>query len=180
MQRIEVYSYNSVTGELIGQRIANADDNGNILSPNCTTVAPPAYVEHKTKPVWNGTSWELKEDHRRYLENGEYVGGTCYWLPEDDYTSDGHYMAELGPLPFDAIFTRPSKPQDIIDKEQMLSQIAEAKSFLRETDYRIIKCAEQGLDLETEYPGLKAQRQAKRDLINQIEISAEASGISLT
>ena len=180
MQRIEVYSYNPVTGELIGQRIANADDNGNILSPNCTTVVPPEYTEHENKPVWNGISWELKEDHRRYLENGEYVGGTCYWLPEDDYTSDGHYMAELGPLPPNAIMERPAKPQDVIEREEMLSQIAKAKAFLRETDYRIIKCAEQGLDLETEYPGLKAQRQEKRDLINQIEASAEASGISLS
>lgn len=180
MKKIECYSYNPVTKELIGKRIANAGTDGNLISPNCTLIAPPAYTEHETKPVWTGTAWELKEDHRRYLVNGEYVGGTCYWLPEDDYTSEGHYMTELGPLPSDAILSRPSKPQDIIEKEEMLSQIAEAKSFLRETDYRVIKCAEQGLSLDEEYPGLKAQRQAKRDLINQIEISAEASGISLS
>ena len=180
MKKIECYSYNPVTKELIGKRIANAGTDGNLISPNCTLIFPPAYTEHETKPVWTGTAWELKEDHRRYLVNGEYVGGTCYWLPEDDYTSEGHYMTELGPLPDDAIMTRPPKPQDVINREQMLSQIAEAKSFLRETDYRVIKCAEQGLNLEEEYPGLKAERQSKRDLINQVEESAQLAGISLT
>ncbi len=50
-------------------------------------------------------------------------------------------------------------------------EIAEAKQYLNETDYAVIKCMENGLDLETEYPGLKAQRQAKRDLINANEAS---------
>ena len=180
---ITVYKFHRTTGVYLSQILADEVNGELLLPPSCTTVAPPAFEPHVTVPVWNKVteSWELLEDHRRYLdETGTYVGGTQYWLPEDDYTSDGHYMSEPGPLPEGASLTRPSKPQEVIDKEQMLSQIAEAKSFLRETDYRIIKCAEQGLDLETEYPGLKAQRQAKRDLINQIEVSAEASGISLT
>ena len=41
--------------------------------------------------------------------------------------------------------------------------------YLDETDYIVIKCVEQGLDIETEYAGIKAKRQAARDRINEIE-----------
>lgn len=56
----------------------------------------------------------------------------------------------------------------------------EAKRYLDETDYAVIKCAESGLDLETEYPGLKAERQSKRDIINEAEAMAQAQGITIT
>jgi Tat protein secretion system quality control protein TatD with DNase activity len=41
-----------------------------------------------------------------------------------------------------------------------------AQENLDATDYKIVKCAELGLDVETTYPGLKAQRAAWRELVN--------------
>lgn len=55
------------------------------------------------------------------------------------------------------------------ESNERQNEISEAKRYLYETDYAVIKCMEQGLDLDTEYPGLRAERQAKRDLINENE-----------
>ena len=47
-------------------------------------------------------------------------------------------------------------------------EIGELKQKLRETDYRAIKFAE-GMLSEDEYAEMKAQRQAWRDRINELE-----------
>ncbi|MDP4109319.1 MAG: hypothetical protein Q8878_04745 [Bacillota bacterium] len=55
------------------------------------------------------------------------------------------------------------------------SQIAELKSQLTETDYKIIKCSESslvGLDLPYDIAALHAERQAIRDQINALESGA--------
>ncbi len=48
------------------------------------------------------------------------------------------------------------------------NRIAELKQFLSQTDYQAIKYAEGQLS-ESEYAPMKAQRQAWRDEINQLE-----------
>lgn len=53
-------------------------------------------------------------------------------------------------------------------KLQIKSQIAELKRNLANTDYQAIKYAEGQLS-ESEYAEMKAQRQAWRDEINQLE-----------
>ncbi len=53
-------------------------------------------------------------------------------------------------------------------KLQIKSQIAELKRNLANTDYQAIKYAE-GQLTEQEYASMKAQRQAWRDEINQLE-----------
>ena len=58
-------------------------------------------------------------------------------------------------------------------------EIAEAKQYLNETDYAVIKCMENGLDLETEYPGLKAKRQAARDTVNSSEAQVQVLAASI-
>lgn len=55
------------------------------------------------------------------------------------------------------------------ENNERQDEINEAKQYLSETDYAVIKCMELGLDLDTEYPGLREKRQAKRDLINENE-----------
>ena len=175
------YKFDKKTKALIGYLEAQEDPmaEGQYLLPaNSTFTAPPEYGD-KQIPVWNGTEWEIKEDHRRHMDDsGHWTGGTPYWLPSegDDYTSEERYMTEIGALPEGAVTVKPEKPQDVIQKEELEASIAEAKAYLAETDYAVIKCGELGLDLETEYPGLKAERQAKRDLINQ----AEAQVLSLS
>lgn len=51
--------------------------------------------------------------------------------------------------------------------------IASSQAFLKKTDYAVIKCAENGLDLDAEYPGLRERRQAARDAINALEATIE-------
>lgn len=70
-------------------------------------VAPPEAGEKK-KAVWDGTAWEIVEDHRQKInEQGTKEGGTQYWLPGDASHSAARYMEELGPLPEGARLTPP-------------------------------------------------------------------------
>lgn len=62
---------------------------------------------------WNGTEWEVQDDHRQVMdERGRIIedSGTPYWLPEDTYQSPARYLTTYGPLPDDAILTKPVKP----------------------------------------------------------------------
>ncbi len=45
-------------------------------------------------------------------------------------------------------------------------------AYLDDTDYMVIKCLERGLDIDTEYPGVREKRQKARERIN--ELSGEA------
>ena len=84
-------------------------------------------------------------------------------IPLAKTLQDAKEAREIPPAP------EPTEEELAIQAKQ--EEITEAKQYLNETDYAVIKCMEQGLDLETEYPGLKAERQAKRDLINANEAS---------
>ena len=153
-----------------------------LLPAHSTPIEPPE-CSSPYRPRWNGTAWELVEDHRRYRKSqGQPTGGTPYRNPAegDDWRSEPRYMKELGPLPDGAVTEKPEKPGSEIEREEMMADIAEAKAYLQRTDYAVIKCAEQGLDLDEVYPGLKEERQSRRDLINQIEAQALAKNLSLT
>lgn len=54
------------------------------------------------------------------------------------------------------------------EQEENQARISELKALLSQTDYKAIKYAE-GLLTEEEYAPIKAQRQAWRDEINQLE-----------
>lgn len=58
----------------------------------------------------------------------------------------------------------PKKPQELVNKEKIFN----LKKNLSYTDYKAIKYAE-GLISEEEYAEIKAQRQAWRDEINELE-----------
>lgn len=55
-------------------------------------------------------------------------------------------------------------------QEQKVERIKELKHLLADTDYKVIKYSE-GLISEKEYAEVKAQRQAWRDEINQLEVA---------
>jgi len=55
---------------------------------------------------------------------------------------------------------------DAYETEKAETAGERAQENLDATDYKIVKCAELGLDVETTYPGLKAQRAAWRELVN--------------
>ncbi|KSV94865.1 hypothetical protein [Sinorhizobium sp. GL28] len=54
-------------------------------------------------------------------------------------------------------------------EEQKKEEIKRLKQYLFDTDYAVIKCSEQNLDLGTEYPRLKEKRQEARTRINELE-----------
>lgn len=54
-------------------------------------------------------------------------------------------------------------------EEQNKAEVERLKQYLRDTDYAVIKCSEQGLNIETEYPNLKTKRQNARYRINELE-----------
>lgn len=160
-----------------------------LLPPDTTLIAPPEYGE-KEKPVWNGDSWDIVEDHRRHLNSqGNYDGGTPYWLPAegDNYKSEPRYMTELGPLPEGAVTERPSQTEAEKQKEELDKSVMHSRSLLNSTDYRILKFMdayisshpEMKAEFEAEYPDTLTQRQEARDNINSAQSSASAIGISL-
>lgn len=59
------------------------------------------------------------------------------------------------------------------DEEEKKGMIEQLKQYLSDTDYAVIKCSEQNLDLESEYPGLKEKRQEARTKINELEASLQ-------
>jgi hypothetical protein len=65
----------------------------------------------------------------------------------------------------------PAKPEEEVKAER----IAELKKLLSDTDYKAIKYAE-GLISEEEYVETKAQRQAWRDEINELQGKEVADG----
>lgn len=70
---------------------------------------------------------------------------------------------ELIPIP------EPEPVPEPTQKEIYEREIDELKSFLKSTDYCVVKCYEMGLDVATEYPEKHAARIAARERINELE-----------
>lgn len=69
----------------------------------------------------------------------------------------------------DKVLTEHPKAQE----EQNKAEIERLKQYLFDTDYAVIKCSEQGLDIDMEYPNLKNERQSARNRINELEASLQ-------
>lgn len=65
----------------------------------------------------------------------------------------------------DKVLTQHPKEQE----ERNKREIESLKQYLKDTDYAVIKCSEQGLDIDVEYPNLKNERQTARNRINELE-----------
>lgn len=97
------------------------------------------------------------------LENGSVVS-TIGVLDAYEITKDE----------FDAVMNAAAGA--MAEKEASLARIAELKMKLSETDYKAIKYAE-GFISDEDYEQAKAERQAWRDEINQIEQDLEGGRI---
>ena len=160
---MQIYKYDPLTRELIGQNPAQKRPGGEWITDvlNGTAVEPPA-LKDRQAAVWNGTGWDVVEDHRQ--KTGLEGSGTPYWLPGDTWQSAPRYKADLGPLPREALLEAPQRPE-----EDMLAEAASAARFRRDsllsaTDYLLMPdypISEESLKL------LKAYRQALRDIPEQ-------------
>lgn len=166
-------------------RQENPEEKGTYLMPaHCTDVEPPK-CEAPYVARWNGKAWELVEDHRKHLnEKGQYEGGTPYWLPSegDNYQSEPRYMTELGPLPDGAVTEKPAQTEAEKQKEELDKSIAESKSLLNTTDYRILKFMDFYIEnnpemkskFEALYPNTLSERAKARTTINASEESLQS------
>ena len=118
-----LYKYDPKTHELTGSRPAQKRPNGQPITDvlHATTVEPPV-LEDKQQAVWNGTAWDVVEDHRK--KPGVEGSGTPYWLPGDTWDTLARYMTELGPLPKDALLEAPANT----DEELAAEELAQAKA----------------------------------------------------
>lgn len=67
-----------------------------------------------------------------------------------------------------------AEPASVTQPAEDASQqeIEELQSYLDETDYKVIKCMELGLDLDAEYPGVRTSRQNARIRIRALRDNA--------
>ena len=163
---------------------------GEYLIPGDSTLIAPPECKAPQVAHWTGEKWEIIEDHRQHLdETGTPAGGTPYWLPSegDNWQSEPRYMKTLGSLPKEAVTTRPEKTAAEIQQEQLQQTVDEAKNYLNETDYRVLKFMDKYIqgnpevlaEFTKEYPDTLEKRQEARDNINGAQASAQLAGISL-
>lgn len=124
-----LYMYSPATREYTGSRMATVI-NGKAITKAAfaTLVSPPDDIPEGSVAQWNGTSWDIVEDHRRKMdEHGVLYGGTPYWLPAegDDYTTAARYMEELGPLPEGATTEMPTRVYTVDElKDEFLNKLS--------------------------------------------------------
>lgn len=162
------YCYDKETKEYVGTEPCQYDPLESIaakkaiwLLPADATFVQPAIEPQEGKVLcWNGTAWELKEDHRQKKDAGGTPiegTGTPYWLPGDTYETNARYVDTVGPLPENAILTRPAKSE-----EQLWADLRFARdNKLDESDYLFISDYPV---TEEELAPIKQYRQALRDL----------------
>jgi hypothetical protein len=119
-----IYKYDPTTKELTGSKPVQKRPNGRPITDvlNATTVEPPV-LEDKQAAVWNGTAWDVVEDHRKRL--GMKGSGTPYWLSGDSWNTPARYMTELGPLPEGALLEAPAKTAEELATEELAQAKAE-------------------------------------------------------
>lgn len=169
----QCYRYDENTFEYKGTSTSYEDpmNEGRFPTPaNCTFTAPPEYGENQI-PVYSkdSDSWTVMADHRKHLnEQGNYEGGTAYWLPTDNYLQEARYMTEIGDLPEGALLEKPEKPESVIRKEELESQIADLKQFLEDTDYVTLKILEEP-ETKDSYAEILAKRKTARASVDPLQ-----------
>lgn len=119
-----IYKYDPTTKEYTGSRPAQKRPNGQPITDvlHATTVEPP-FLEDKQQAVWDGTAWDVVEDHRK--KPSVEGSGTPYWLPGDAWNTPARYMTELGPLPEGALLEAPAKTAEELAAETLAQAKAE-------------------------------------------------------
>lgn len=81
---------------------------------NSTPADLPQRPWGRRWPQYADGAWVLVEDHRErkapQFAPEDAQDGTAYWLPEDTHDTPARYMHTPGPLPKDAVTTRPEQP----------------------------------------------------------------------
>ena len=116
---LHLFDLNS--GVYLGSRPAQTRPNGEAITDclGATPVAPPA-ARSGYIPCWNGSAWELKEDHR----------GKTGWL-----NGRPHIITDYGPYP-EGWSSEPPEPDEA---ELQAQRIAEIKARLQEIDLASIR-----------------------------------------
>lgn len=91
-----------------------------------------------------------------------WIDGCQVWNPTAEMYANAGFMP----------YTPPTPTEEEVAEMQRLNRIAELKQLLAESDYKAIKFAEGWLTAD-EYADTKAQRQAWRDEINELEGATE-------
>ena len=129
-----LYKYDLKNGEYLSKRKATLRPNGQpILDATGYTPVEPPEAPDGYVPVWNGTAWELTEDHRQKRDKGGVIidtTGTPYWLPGDTHATPARYLTELGPLPEGALLERPEKTAEEIETEATAAAQMQANSII--------------------------------------------------
>lgn len=131
---MQLYRYNTLTGEYGGVTTAQKRPNGEYITDvlGATVLAPPE-IQEGYAALFSGGLWTLVEDHRQqYDATGVKCGGTPYWLDGDTHKTSARYMTELGPLPDGASLVQPEKPEPTPDEL--------AAQLRGERDTRITAC----------------------------------------
>lgn len=103
-------------------RLDEATHKVYLLPEHATFDAPPD-AQNGYAAKWDGSKWELVEDHRKKIDAGGLPvdgTGTPFWLPGDTWNTPARFMEELGSLPKDALKSVPEKPLEIIKSEVLL------------------------------------------------------------
>lgn len=119
-----------------GYYIGSMEDGG-FLPNNATYTAPPE-AEPGKWPRWNGSAWELVEDHRERSE-AEFGAAlaqkaTDYWLPGDTHETPARHMTKPGPLPAGALRTQPTAPEPTEEEKQTAIQAELTDAVQRRLD----------------------------------------------
>ena len=117
-----------------------AMEDGGFPPNNSTHVAPPPWPWRGQWPRWNGTAWEMVEDHRERDMPGLEQPATDYWLPGDDHTTPARHMSKPGSLPEGALLVKPAAPEPTA-AERAAARRAEIVAALDALDARGARAA---------------------------------------
>lgn len=162
---MKIYNYAPKNGVFLTQGTAYPDpmnEGGYLIPAHATDIAPPI-VEGGHAAVFNGTEWDVVEDHR----------GTLIY----DIKGQQSVVKDLGPLPEGYSATAPLPPIDYV-KAQALSAIdnaAEASraAFITTGDGQAMVYQEKVAEAE------KSQSDATPDPAKYPLLSAEANALGL-
>lgn len=116
---------------------------------------PDRIYDHAGNCTWDG----LNDDMTETAPPQEMAGYSIVW----DGTGWSYKQDEPKVEP--ASVTQPA--EDATQRE-----IDELQAYLDETDYKVIKCLELGLDIDKEYPGVRTSRQNARVRIRALRDNA--------
>lgn len=114
--------------------INSADDYGYPPYNSTPDALPPRPWGGQWPQYVTGTGWVLVEDHRQRLEPhfaaDDVQPGTDYWLPDDTHDTPARHMQHPGPLPAEALTTRPEQPLAEVKAAKVASIITAHESAL--------------------------------------------------